>query len=332
MRTCALLLVLGCGGATAAPSEPTEPTTIGASDELRAEDARGAEGPVGAALAAMPEADLTTAEGLEVLSFSAASALAMATFTLALGGHAEEDVNECFVVERSESDRGQRTSVRANDCPETQTPERRVSGEMVLEKRQSSCGEWTSLTFRPWTIVDGRPCGSSGSPKGTRTFEGRIVADECAGTMVLDLVLGGDGLQERNGECDPIRQTALRYRLGHDDDALEGGSPLSGRGEVGIAGVGRATVETIDEVIGRETCGTEAVSGLTRARSGGHLAEVSYDGASECTDPGSAPLALDGEPAGQVAYACAAAGSTTGAAALPLAFALLCLRRRRSAG
>ena len=102
---------------------------------------------------------------------------------------------------------------------------------------------------------------------------------------------------------------------------------MNGRGEVGIVGVGRASVETIDEVLGQSTCRSEAQSGLTRASAGGHVAEVSYDGATECTEPGRAPYTLDGQPAGTTEHACSAGG--TGSSFGFAALAYFGLRRRR---
>jgi len=327
MRALLLTVLVGCGGASVGTPR-AEPTEIGASDALRAEEARLAEGPVGAALASMPEADLTTTEGLEVLGFSAASVFAMATFTLALEMHAEEP-SDCLVTERSETADGERTVVRADGCASTTTPGRTMTGELIVETRQSECGKWVALTIRSWSIRDDRPCRTTELPKGTRIFEGRVVSDECTDAMSVQLRISGEGWEDRQDQCQPVRETALRYELRHGGEGLEGGAPMNGRGEVGIVGVGRASVETIDEVLGREDCRTEAESGLTRARAGGHVAEVRYDGATECTEPGSAPYTLDGQPAGTTKHACAA-GGTGGGSCLPIALALLFLRRRRT--
>lgn len=324
MRALALAVLLGCGGASTPGT--AEPTAIGASAELRAQERREADGPVSASLAAMAEADLTTEEGLEVLSFSAASVFAMATFTLALQAHAGEPT-DCIEREHSETADGTRTVVRANECPRDDTPERRMTGELIIETREQSCGEWVGLTLGSWSIVDDRHCGSTEHPKGTRIFQGRILSNECGNTMSIELLISGDGWEERDGVCQPMRETALRYELSHGADGLEGAAPMNGRGEVGIAGAGRARVETIDEVLGRQDCRTEAESGVTRASAGGHVAEVTYDGATECSNPGSAPYTLDGQPAGRTEHACAA-GGTPSAFALPCVVLLLLLRRR----
>ncbi len=328
MKRVVLTLLVGCGGAAATSSEvPAEPTAIGASDALRAEEERLADGPVGASLAAMAEADLTTPEGLEVLSFSAASTFAVATFTLALQAHAS-DVSDCVTTERSETSDGKRTVVRSNDCASGGSSSRRMTGELIVESRQESCGEWVGLELRSWTIRDDRNCGSTDHPKGTRIFSGRIVSNECANTMTIELLISGEGWEERQGQCHPMRETAVRYQLRHGGGGVDSG-PLNGEGEVGIAGVGRARVETIDEVVGQSDCRSEAESGLTRARAGGHVAEVTYDGATECTEPGSAPYTLDGQPAGTTTHACAAGGAPSGSTLLPLALVLLGRRRRR---
>jgi MYXO-CTERM domain-containing protein len=322
-----LSLLLGCGGAQ--PPQRSTPTDIGASEELRAQERQEARGVAAAALAEMAEADLTTEEGREVLSFSAASVMAVSTFLMMLGGMAEAE-SDCFAIERSESGGTTRTEVRADGCAGNAQDQKRSSGLLVLEERETECGKWASLTLSPWSIRDERACGSTGSPKGTRIYEGRIVSDECQDTVDIDLVLGGDGLDEIDGECRPVRQTALRYLL-QSGDAATDNAPINGRGEVGLGGVGRATVETVDETMMSADCRSEAASGLTRARAGGHVAEVRYDGASECSDPGSAPLFLDGQPAGTTEHACAAGGSGPAPLA-PLLLLLLVLRRRRVDG
>jgi len=245
-----------------------------------------------------------------------------------LGGIAEEPPNDCFEIESSEASGTKRTEIRAERCPSEATDQKHATGTLVLEERETECGEWTALSLHSWTSNDERPCGNTGSPKGTRSYDGRVVVDECQGTFVLDLVIDGEGLEEIDGDCRPVRRTALRYRMTSGDMAES--EPMNGEGEVGISGVGRATVETIDQQMSRDDCTTEAASGVTRARAGGHVAEVRYDGATECSDPGSAPLFLDGVPAGASEHACAAGGSAAGAFA-PLLL-LLAFRRRRIDG
>ncbi len=320
----ALLLLLGCGGAQSPAPQPA-PTEIGASDALREEERRADQGPAATALAEMAEADLTTEEGREVLSLSAASTLAVTTMVMVIGGVTETPPNDCYAIERSERDGTQVVDVRADDCPGRQADGQRSSGHLTLESRETECGEWAALTLRSWTTSDPRPCGETGSPTGTRVYDGRVVADGCQGLITVDLVFGGEGLEKIDDECRPVRRTAMRYRLSHRGKDAPPGSPMSGEGEVGIGGVGRAFVETIDETIDRE-CRTEAASGVTRARAAGHVAEVRYDGATDCSDPGSAPLFLDGEPAGTTEHACAAGGSGP----VPFAPLLLLLVFRRS--
>lgn len=325
-RALTLAVLVGCGGAQLAQPRST-PTEIGASEELRAQEAREAQGAAATALVEMAEADLTTEAGREVLSFSAASVMAVSTFVMMLGGMAEAE-SDCFAIQRSESGGTTRTEVRADQCASGAEDQKRSSGVLVLEERETECGEWSSLTLSPWTIHDERACGSTGSPRGTRLYEGRIVSDECQGIVDIDLVLGGEGLDEIDGECRPVRQTALRYRLSNRDGATEN-APIGGEGEVGITGVGRATIETIEEKMMSNDCRSEAASGLTRARAGGHVAEARYDGDSECTDPGSAPLYLDGQAAGTTEHACAAGGSGP-APMVPLLLLLAFGRRRRA--
>lgn len=329
MRPLLLLLLASCGASsTAATREESAPTPIGARDEPRAAEAgAAAEGPAGAALAQMSDADLTRPEASELLGFSAGSAMTLGTFVLALAAYADpEAADGCYSVERSERDGVQQVVVRADDCVDALAPQRRVSGTLVVETQPSECGTRTALTLRGWRIRDDRPCEPGGPPMGTQGIEGRVVADECGGTMSLDLLLDGGGL--RRGVCRPSRDTALQYRLEHGEGAREGRSPIAGTGRVGIADLGRAAVETRGEILRSEECATEAMAGTTRASAGGHVLEVTYDGATDCSDPGRAPYTLDGEPAGTTEHACAAGGAPS-AWALPLAL-LLWLRRARA--
>jgi len=326
-----LALLLGVSVACSPVSQAEEPapapTDIGASEALREDERALARGFAGPALAQMPEADLTTEEGQEVLSFSATSVMALSTFMMILGGVAET-ADPCYDIERAEQDGTERVEVRADDCAGTQPADgRRYDGMLVLEERETECGKWASLTLQSWTIKDDRTCGESGAPRGRRVYEGRIVSDECRDTIDVDLVLGGEGLEELDGECRPVRRTALRYRLSRSGGDAQN-APIGGEGEVGVTGAGRARVETIEQRVISDDCRTEAVSGLTRARADGRVLEVRYDGATECTDPGRAPLFLDGQRAGTTEHACAAGGSGP-APLLPLILLLAFGRRRR---
>ncbi|QRK04310.1 hypothetical protein JQX13_29050 [Archangium violaceum] len=54
-------------------------------------------------------------------------------------------------------------------------------------------------------------------------------------------------------------------------------------------------METKAEVVNNAVCDSEALSGSTTIRSGGHTALIQYDGATDCEDASTVRWSLDGK-------------------------------------
>ncbi|MFT5355881.1 MAG: hypothetical protein ACI9KE_003101 [Polyangiales bacterium] len=117
--------------------------------------------------------------------------------------------------------------------------------------------------------------------------------------------------------CRPAQTTGIRYE-GHFAQT-EGRYELRGHGVIGNAHSGVVEIES-NQVGEPRECMNESLSGWTRITSRGHTAEVRYDGESECTDPPSAALFVDGTRRGTTTFACAA---QPGRGPTPWALALL---------
>jgi hypothetical protein len=103
-------------------------------------------------------------------------------------------------------------------------------------------------------------------------------------------------------------------------------SLYSGSGRYADDVYGRVDVQTIGQL--EDTCFTEADSGVTLLTTSEHQVAITYDGAIDCDDPGTATWSLDGAPQGEIlGVECS---STPGAAGwLALAPLAALIRRRR---
>jgi len=112
------------------------------------------------------------------------------------------------------------------------------------------------------------------------------------------------------------------------DNSGMGRSTWNGKGRFGESSEGVVSVETVDEVIDRGQCLTEALSGSTTITAGHHVAVVTYDGATDCAEDSTSTWTLDGEAKGELqGVGCSAAGGLSAWALLALGG--LGLRRRR---
>ncbi len=95
---------------------------------------------------------------------------------------------------------------------------------------------------------------------------------------------------------------------------------------------GVVEAETVDERLDDAVCSGQATSGQTTLRSGGHVAVITYDGATDCDEAKAARLSVDGEDRGLVeGITCAVrpgAGSPWPLAVMVALGAVLVRRRR----
>ena len=274
------------------------------------------------------EADLTTEGGREVLAFSAGGVMALSAALLLSTGRTVENAEDggCWSVnEEALADGASRATVRGEGCTSGETI--RISGQVTYERHERACGARTEIAFFDWTQSGSVHCGDGSDATGTLRYNGTLSVDECARTSDLDLRVDGTGTEQLPTGCRDVRTRRVRYQA--RETGPEDAPFIHGRGRVALASAGRADLQTNDQVGPRsEICVTESSTGVTRASAAGHTAEVRYDGAELCTDPGKAPLFVDGTARGEAPYACSAGGSSP---ALPfLAVLLLGLRPRRT--
>ena len=62
----------------------------------------------------------------------------------------------------------------------------------------------------------------------------------------------------------------------------EGRSMWNGKGRIGNSKSGIVHVETVDEIIDRDQCAFEPISGSTTITSGEHVAIITYNGGASC--------------------------------------------------
>lgn len=112
----------------------------------------------------------------------------------------------------------------------------------------------------------------------------------------------------------------MRGNIEYRDRASTGGTTggmvqiHNGEGRFGAAPYGIANVATRDEVIDRDTCSYEPLSGTTTLSSEGHSAVLTYNGATQCDRAATANWAFDGQTKGMVAGVSCSVGNAPGAA------------------
>ena len=201
------------------------------------------------------------------------------------------------------------------------------------------------------TLTDARD--AAGSATGTVTYDrfGIERVADCKGTSMLDRQIF-DGTvrisgtnQERRFDID-LSATST----GPDDDTCiigtsvlasdyegtvtgsmdpsKGRSTWNGKGRVGNSETGMVHVETVEEIIDREQCASEPISGSTTITSGEHVAIITYNGGASCHVAGTAPWSLDGVQQDDLVGVFCSVGPT-GMTALGLLALGGLLRRRR---
>lgn len=188
----------------------------------------------------------------------------------------------------------------------------------VVDSRDA--GGSSGYTSRDYGHEGPKRCLDGGTVMTRISYSGQfsLTGDEGNRTFSVDLVVKGTGYNEAACITATI-DSATSYSGSVRDDTW------SGSGQIGYASVGKAQVETKDEVIANGACGSEAVSGTTTVKSGQRTAVITYDAQSPCN---TATWSLDGVDRGALSgVTCAAAP----VGLLPLVALLLLARRRRTA-
>ena len=73
---------------------------------------------------------------------------------------------------------------------------------------------------------------------------------------------------------------------------------FDGSGRVGTSEVGVASASTTGEILDTSACSSEAASGSTTLQAGGHMAVITYDGATDCSPDGTVTWTYDGADRG----------------------------------
>jgi hypothetical protein len=151
--------------------------------------------------------------------------------------------------------------------------------------------------------------------------------------FAIDLRLEATG-QQNEDSCDTTNSSgAWEYKGNIDggDSVLgEGKHTWNGSGRIGYETRGLIEVETKAEVVDGSVCNSEAASGSTTIKSGGHTAVIQYDGATDCEEASTVQWSLDGNAKGEMAgISCSAAsGPALSAWSVALLGALGLMRRR----
>jgi hypothetical protein len=110
-------------------------------------------------------------------------------------------------------------------------------------------------------------------------------------------------------------------------DGKPDGKLWEGSGELGNSLYGKVSATTVDELIDNSVCSHEPASGTTTVTTRGHVAVITYDGATSCDQMATVSWTLDGVDQGTITGVSCNAG---GRGSWPLAVALaLVLRSRR---
>jgi MYXO-CTERM domain-containing protein len=201
------------------------------------------------------------------------------------------------------------------------------------------------------TLTDTRD--AAGSSTGTVTYQQFGAEDvvDCDGTSVLSRQIF-DGAVRRSGTNQEQRfdiDLSVETKEPNEDTCIvstsvvawdyegvvtgsmnpvEGRSVWNGKGRVGSTARGMVAVETVEEVIDRDECEFEPLSGSTTITSGEHEAIITYNGGASCSFTASAPWSLDGIQQDDLNGVACSVGPT-GLSALGLLALGGLLRRRR---
>ncbi len=193
------------------------------------------------------------------------------------------------------------------------------------------------VTYRGFGSAEASDCEHPGGSEWDGTFEG--AADLGNGVHAFRAVVRLTEFGELGPECEPADGVAAFVYEGTveiagedlDGDGVGDVTTWSGAGEYGNTEVGRAKVETVDEVVDKALCASEAASGATTVTSGSHALALTYDGATDCEGEGTARWALDGVDQGEVTgvYCSTGPGGRASIAGLVVAAGLALRRRQR---
>ena len=111
-------------------------------------------------------------------------------------------------------------------------------------------------------------------------------------------------------------------------DGTPDGKIWEGAGDFGNSLTGKVSAETVDEVVDNNVCSHEAASGTTTVTANGHVAVITYDGATDCSDMSTVTWTLDGADQGTLTGVSCNSGGARGSWPLAAALALV-LRSRK---
>ncbi|WP_375773256.1 hypothetical protein NR798_21050 [Archangium gephyra] len=248
-----------------------------------------------------------------------------ATLVAVVGGSSGQDAN-CPVQQKD----GNTTRVTGG-CTDKNGVEWLGSLELVSEGEDTGNFRYTYDGFgyqKPFTCE-----GTTGQNKvvfhGTSSVTGTKAKKEFA----FDLRLESSG-QQNEDSCDTTNSSgAWEYKGtidGADSSFGEGKQTWNGSGRIGYESRGVVEVETKAEVVDGSVCDSEASSGTTTVKSGGHTAVIEYDGATDCEESSTVQWSLDGKAKAEMeGISCSAvSGPAFSAWSLALLGALGLMRRR----
>lgn len=111
-------------------------------------------------------------------------------------------------------------------------------------------------------------------------------------------------------------------------DGTPDGKLWEGAGSFGNTLYGKVSAQTVDEVVDNNVCSHEAASGTTTVNANGHVAVITYDGATDCSTMSTVTWTLDGVDQGTITGVSCNSGGARGSWPLAVALALV-LRSRR---
>jgi hypothetical protein len=287
-------------------------------------------GPGAEALNKYKEASLSSEHDVKLWAGSAsapniyATANVAATLVAVVGGSSGEDTN-CPVQQKDGN-----TSRLTGGCTDKNGVEWFGSLEQVSEGEDTGNVRFTYDGFgyqKSFTCED-----KTGQNKVLFHGTSVVTGSKSKKEFQIDVRLEASGQQE--GTCDTSSASgAWEYKGtidGADSPFGAGKQTWNGSGRIGYEARGLVHVETKDEVVDGSVCDSEAASGSTTIKSGGHTAVIEYDGATDCEETSTVQWSLDGKAKAEMeGVSCSAmSGPTFPAWSVALLGALGLMRRR----
>lgn len=284
-------------------------------------------GPGSQALGEMEPAALTTSA--EVGGFANGSAVRLYGLVAALELQSQDPQNgNCPVVTVDGN-----TTTYEGGCSDAGG--NRYVGRFT-DRRDAAGSSSGTLSFDGFGTEETEECANGTTYTARQTLDGTLTRGGSAakGTFDIDMLMTGTGV------TDTCQTSTQRIAIDYTGE-VDGGFPRTeqdflrvttwnGKGRIGLDGLGKAEVETVDEKLDANTCQTEAVSGSTTITSGENKAVITYDGAAQCTLDSSATWTLNGTAQGSLSgVGCSAVGTGAVSAWGLVALGGLLLRRRR---